>query len=122
VFPSDQFNNEWFNGYLAAAHKHPLHEAPRYNNFFIQDYWTYLHGMDMIGRLWNKSYFPEDPIEAYKRITSVTQSVFNDQMWDCAARFTTWDIPALKTRGAAYIQTRTQLKFKSMGSNVWRID
>jgi hypothetical protein len=43
-------------------------------------------------------------------------------MWDCAARFTTWDIPALKTRGAAYIQTRTQLKFKSMGSNVWRID
>jgi hypothetical protein len=78
--------------------------------------------MDMIGRVWNKSYFPEDPIEAYKRITSVTQSVFNDQMWDCAARFTTWDIPALKTRGAAYIQTRTQPKFKSMGSNVWRID
>ena len=122
VFPNDQFNNEWFNGYLAAAHKHPLHEAPRYNNFFIQDYWTYLHGMDMIGRLWNKSVKPEDPIETYKRITSVTQSVFNDQMWDCAARFATWDIPALKTRGATYIQSRTQPKFKSMGSNVWRID
>ncbi len=122
VFPNDQFNNEWFNGYLAAAHKHPLHETPRYNNFFIQDYWTSLHGMDIIGRLWNKSYFPEDPVETYKRITSVNQSVFNDQMWDCAARFTTWDIPALKTRGANYIQTRTQPKLKNMGSNIWRVD
>lgn len=122
IFPNDQFTNEWFNGYLASAHKHPLHETPRYNNYFIHDYWTYLHGMDIVGRLWNKSYSPEDPVDSYKRITTITQSAFNDQMWDCAARFSTWDIPALKTRGASYILSRPQPKLKSMGSNIWRID
>ena len=122
IFPNDQFNNEWFNGYLAAVHKHPLHETPRYNNFFIQDYWTYLHGMDIVGRLWNRSYNPEDPVETYKRITSITQSTFNDQMWESAARFASWDIPSLKARGAGYILTRPQPKFKNMGNNVWRID
>jgi len=122
IFPNDQFNNEWFNGYLASAHKHPLHETPRYNNFFIQDYWTYLHGLDIVGRLWNRSYFPEDPIETYKRITAISQSTFNDQMWESAARFASWDIPALKSRGAAYILSRPQPRFRNMGNNVWRID
>jgi hypothetical protein len=122
VFPTQQFTNEWFTGYLNNVHKHLLHEAPRYNNFFIQDYWCDLHGMDMIGRLWNKSIKPEDPVEAYKRLTSITQSKFNDEMWDCAAKFTTWDISALKTLGAGYITSRTQPKMKNTGSYVWRID
>jgi len=122
VFPADQFSNEWYNGYLAAVHKHLLHETPRYNNFFIQDYWTYINGTDIIGQLWNKSYMPEDPIDTYKRITSVTQGMFNDQIWDCAARFATWDIPALKTRGAGYIASRPQPKLKNMGNNIWMID
>lgn len=122
VFPAQQFSNEWFTGYLNNTHKHLLHEAPRYNNFFIHDYWCNLHGMDIIGRLWNKSIKPEDPVEAYKRLTSITQSKFNDEMWDCAAKFTTWDIPALKTLGAGYISSRTQPKMKNTGSYVWRID
>ena len=122
VFPSMQFSNEWFNGYLSRTHKHPLHETPRYENFFIQDYWTSLHGMDFIGKLWNQSYNPEDPIETYKRITSNTQTSFNDQMWTCAARFATWDIPALKSYGASYITSRTQPKLNNTGNYVWRID
>ncbi len=122
VFPNAQFANEWFNGYLASVHKNPMHETPRYNNFFIHDYWTHLHGLDFIGRLWNRSYRPEDPIETYKRITSISQSTFNDQMWDCAARFASWDIPALRSRGAGYILSRPQPKFLNMGNNVWRID
>ena len=122
VFPAQQFTNEWFTGYLNTVHKHLLHETPRYNNFFIQDYWSELHGMDITGRLWNKSIKPEDPVETYKRLTGITQSKFNDEMWNCAARFASWDIPALKSYGAGYITSRTQPKMNNQGSYVWRVD
>lgn len=93
IMPYDQFNNEWFNGYLDNVHKHILHESPRYNNYMVQDYWTMLHGWDFIGRLWNESEKPEDAVQAYQRITGISNDEFNDEMWDCAARFATWDIP-----------------------------
>ncbi|MDL2241537.1 DUF6055 domain-containing protein [Bacteroidales bacterium OttesenSCG-928-L03] len=122
IFPEEQFGNEWFSGYLSNAHKHILHEAPRYNNYFIQDYWTYRHGMDMIGRLWNQSKSPEDPVETYKRITGITQNEFNDEMYDCAARFATWDIPALKSYGANHINSRPTPAMTKVEDNYWRID
>ncbi|MDD3078570.1 MAG: DUF6055 domain-containing protein [Paludibacter sp.] len=122
VFPEQQFTNEWFSGYLSHVHKHILHESTRYEDYFIQDYWCDLHGMDFIGRLWNESVNPEDPVETYKRLTGTSQSEFNDEMWTCAAKFTTWDIPALKNYGASVIASRTQPKLKNMGNYVWQID
>lgn len=96
IMPFDQFTNEWYNDYLKNTYKHILHESPRYNNYFVQDYWTMLHGWDFIGRLWNESVKPEDAVQAYQRITDITNDEFNDEMWDCAARFATWDIPHLE--------------------------
>lgn len=122
VFPSQQFTSEWFAGYMNNVHKHIIHEAPRYENFFIQDFWADLHGKEIIGKLWNKSIKPEDPVEAYKRLTMVTQSQFNDQMYTCAAKFASWDIPALRTYGASKITARPQPKMKNMGDNYWMID
>lgn len=121
IMPADQFNNEWFDGYLQNVHKHILHEAPRYNNYFIQDYWSYLHGMDFMGRLWNESRNPEDAVEAYMRLTGITESEFNDEMYDCAARFATWDIPALEAYGAAKIDARPQPAMLRQDNNYWRI-
>lgn len=122
VMPTQQFTNEWFTGYLNAVHKHTLHETPRYNNFFVQDFWCDLRGKDQIGRLWNESKKPEDPIETYKRINSLTQSQFNDEMYLCGARFASWDVPAIRTAGTSYIASRPQPKMNNMGGNVWRID
>lgn len=121
IMPADQFNNEWFDGYLQNVHKHILHETPRYNNYFIQDYWSYLHGMDFMGRLWNESRNPEDAVEAYMRLTGITDSEFNDEMYDCAARFATWDIPALEDYGAAKIDARPQPAMTNLDDNYWRI-
>ena len=78
--------------------------------------------MDIIGKLWNKSIKPEDPVETYKRLNVLTQADFNDEMWTCGAKFATWDIPALKSYGASYITTRTQPKMNNQGNYVWRID
>lgn len=122
IMPGDQFNNEWFNGYLANVHKHILHEGPRYNNYFIQDYWSYKHGMDFMGKLWNGSRDPEDAVEAYIRLTGITASEFNDEMYDCAARFATWDIPSLEKYGAGKIDARPLPAMTLVDDNFWRID
>lgn len=122
IYPAQQFTDGRYTNYLKTAHKHILHESPRYDNYFIQDYFTYRQGMDIIGQLWNKSIRPEDPVETYKRITSITQSQFNDEIYECAARFTTWDIPALKTAGASYFNTRPQPLMKLTDDDYWQID
>ena len=122
IYPAQQFTDGRYTNYLKTAHKHILHEAPRYDNYFIQDFWTFKHGMNFIGKLWNKSYRPEDPVETYKRITSTNQNQFNDVMYEHAARFTTWDIPALKTAGANYFNARPQPSMKLVDDNYWQID
>ncbi len=122
VYPAQQFTDGRFTNYLNTAHKHILHEAPRYDNYFIQDFWTYKHGMDIIGKLWNQSVKPEDPVEAYKRITKITQSQFNDEMYEHAARFTTWDVPALISAGTSRISSRPQPKMNNAGDNYWVVD
>ncbi|MFC0877587.1 DUF6055 domain-containing protein [Saccharicrinis sp. FJH2] len=107
VFPDQQFSDYRFSEYLNNTYRNILHESPRYANYFIQDYWTYLHGFDFIGYLWRESQYPEDPVEAYKRLTNTSQSEFNDEMYDRAARFVTWDIPVLRDRGKNYITSRS---------------
>lgn len=120
-YPAQQFTDGRFNNYMNTVHKHIIHETPRYDNYFIQDYWTYRHGMDIIGRLWNESKSPEDPVEAYKRITGITQEQFNDEIYDCAARFATWDIPDLRSSGSKYIASRPQPAMTNKGDNYWMI-
>lgn len=122
IKPDAQFTNEWFSGYLSNVHKHILHESPRYNNYFVQDYWTYRHGIDFIARLWNESKNPEDAVEAYIRLNDITTSDFNDEMYDCAARFATWDIPALQSYGASKIDSRPQPSMDDAGDDYWRIN
>ncbi len=122
VFPDQQFSNYQFPNYLASTHKHILHETPRYANYFIQDYWSYLHGIDFIGKLWQESKLPEDPVEAYKRITKISQSEFNDEMYDCAARFVTWDVPGIKGEGFNYIDARVSDSYTLMENDYWQID
>ena len=122
LYPAEQFTNYRFSEYLNNAHRNILHEAPRYANYFIQDYWCFLHGMDFIGRLWNTSVKPEDPVETYKRITGITQAKFNDQIYDCAARFVTWDVPAIRSAGESVIAARPLPKMTLTEDNYWLID
>lgn len=117
VYPDQQFSN-----YLNYTHKHLLHETPRYANYFIQDYWCYLHGMDIIAKLWQESEYPEDPVEAYERLTDISQDEFNDEIYDCASRFITWDIPALKSYGKDYIDKRCSNSMTLDNDGYWMID
>jgi len=122
VHPDQQFVHYDFGNYLKNAHKHIIHETPRYANYFIQDYWCYKHGRDFIGRLWRGSQYPEDPVEAYKRLTGISQSKFNDEILEQAMLFTTWDIPAIREYSKDFINARSQTSLNDAGNGFWQID
>lgn len=121
VYPDRQFGGGNFNNYINSNHLHIFHEDPRYANYFIQDYWAYKRGLDMIGRLWRESRFPEDPVETYKRLNGINQSTFNDEIYEHAARLTTWDIPVLLPYGQNRINARPQVPMTQIGE-FWRVD
>jgi hypothetical protein len=124
-YPNEKFVNayNYLATYLQYCHKNILHETPRYANYFIQDYWTYLHGIDFIAKMWQQSKYPEDPVDAYKRLNGgMSEAAFNDEIYDCAARFVTWNIPSLRARGANYISARGQCKLNKQSDGYWRID
>lgn len=114
--------NDWFGNTLNGLHRHPLCPDLRYHNFFIQDYFCHKHGIDMIARLWNESRSPEDPLQAYMRLTMTGTtaqklSQLNDEMWEYGARMTTYDMDPIREQGASTILQRNQTELKSLGDN-----
>jgi len=122
VYPEKQFTEGDFAEYIKNNHLHIIHEAPRYANYFLMDYWTYKHDLGFVGKLWRDSRSPEDPVETYKRLTTLSQSQFNDEMYEHASRLTTWDLPAIKSYGQNYIDRRTQVKMSLTTDKYWRVD
>jgi hypothetical protein len=90
--------------------RHVCHEWQRYASYFIHYYWADKHGKDIIGKIWRQAQQPEDPIQAYMRITGINESQFNDEIYDAATKFVTWDLAALRQNGENYIGRQT---FKS---------
>ncbi|NLE01403.1 MAG: hypothetical protein GX640_16170 [Fibrobacter sp.] len=122
VYPGQQFLETDFRNYLNLHHKHVLHETMRYASYFIQDYWTYKHGITFTGKLWRDSRKPEDPIETYRRLNSLSQSQFNDEIYEQASHLTTWDFQRIKTFGERYIDSRSQPKMNLTSDEYWIID
>lgn len=123
-YPDMQFNNEWLNNTLNGLHRHPLSVGLRYNNYFIQDYMCHRHGMDFLGTLWNKSSYPDDPLQAYMRLTMTGTTAqklaqLGDEMWEYGARMTTFDMDQLRTRGAGTINRRSQTALTKDAEGYW---
>jgi hypothetical protein len=124
VWDSGQ-GNDWFGGTINGLHRHPLCVDLRYNNYFIQDYFCHKHGMDMVGRLWNQSKSPEDPLQAYMRLTMTGTTAqkldqLNDEMWEYGARMTTFDMDPIRENGKSRIGFRDQTKLVDAGDGFWR--
>ncbi len=121
VYPELQFTDGDFNEYLKNHHLHIIHEKPRYANYFLPDYWTFKRGKDFMGRLWREARYPEDPVEAYQRLNNLDQAAFNTEMYEHASRLTTWDLPALRTFGKDFIDSRPQVKMNPVEDDYWQI-
>lgn len=102
-YPKEAFESYNFGVYIDNCHRHIGHEWQRYASYFIHYYWTDKHGIDFIGKLWREAVSPEDPMQAYMRMNHLTVEQFNEEMYDAATRFITWDIDAIRSNGSAYI-------------------
>lgn len=82
---------------LEAFHKENCYHAPQ-----LMEYWSEKHGTDIIGRVWREAQGEEDAISAYQRLTGISQKEFNDEVYDAACRFVTWDMPRIRTVCSSY--------------------
>ena len=124
VWDSNQ-GNDWFGGTINGLHRHPLCVDLRYNNYFIQDYLCHKQGdMKFLGRLWNESVKPEDPLQAYMRLTMTGTAAeklaqLGDEMWEYGARMTTFDLDPIRDNGKGRIGFRDQAVLTKDADDYW---
>ena len=124
VWDSNQ-GNDWFGGTINGLHRHPLCVDLRYNNYFIQDYMCHKQGdQTFLGRMWNESKSPEDPLQAYMRLTMTGTTAqkltqLGTEMWEYGARMTTFDMDAIRSYGSSRIGFRSQTAMTLDSDSYW---
>lgn len=103
VYPEWQtFENYHLVSYLQKTHFAFLHGTNMYHSPYVIEYWSEKHGLDFFGKLLRSPLEGEDPVVVYKRITSTTQDKFNDEIFDAARKFMTWDMKRVEKTAAPY--------------------
>lgn len=99
-----QVNPEWtkdeyyhFEEFLKLTHKAFLHLENIYHSPYVIEFWGERHGLPFIADLFRNGKVGEDPVDTYKRLTSLSQEEFNDEMWENYARLVNFDIDRVRT-------------------------
>lgn len=121
AYPELVFKNYHFKQYNDHYFKHVCHEDYRYASYFIHYFWADKHGHDFIGKLWRGALKPEDPIQAYMRITEISVDQMNDEMYEAASKFVTWDLPALKPYAADFVGSQSYA-YTTLEDGVYQVD
>lgn len=106
-YPQEAFTSYNFSVYTENYFRHICHEWQRYASYWIHYYWADKYGREMIGRLWREAEEPEDPIETYMRLTNISVDELNDELYDAATKFVTWDLDAIRDLGHDFIGAQT---------------
>jgi hypothetical protein len=101
------FENYHLVAFMNATHLAFQHEDNQYHSAQVLEYWSEKHGVEIIGKMWREVQRGEDPVMTYKRLTGVTQEQFNDEMFDAARHFVTWDMPRIEKVAALYANQHT---------------
>ena len=114
------FENYHLVSFMKQTHLAFLHEENQYHSPYVLEYWSGKRGRDFIGKLWRGAIKGEDPVMAYKRLTGLSQTKFNDEIFDAYRKFITWDMdriaPAAKPYANQHIST-----LNSIGDGWYRI-
>jgi hypothetical protein len=96
------FENYHLIDFLKQTHFAFLHEMNMYHSPYVLEYWSEKHGIEFMGKLWREAQQNEDPVMAYKRLTSISQKEFNDEIFDAARKFVTWDMKRIEQVAKPY--------------------
>ena len=95
-YPQEAFGYNsvvWRDNY----HRHFGHEWMRYASYWLQYYWAQKHGIEVVGEIWNKSYYPEDPLMTYMRLyCNDNLDVLYTELYDYATHMVTYDIDGIR--------------------------
>lgn len=115
-----------FNDFMKLTHLTLGHEANGYHSPYVLEYWATKHGPHMISRIWKEAKAEDngDFIATYKRLAGINQEQFNDEIYEAATRFITWDLPHIEKEyakhGGANVHT-CELKRTGTGSKTYQI-
>lgn len=96
------FENYHYVSYLKKTHFAFLHPQNMYHSPYVLEYWSEKHGKEFFGTLCRSTQDGEDPVMTYKRLNNLSQDAFNDEMFDAASRFMTWDLKRIEKVAAPY--------------------
>lgn len=113
--------NYHLQDFMEKTHYAFLHETNMYHSPYVLEYWSNKHGLDIIGRIWQQAVEGEDPVMTYKRLTSIDQKTFNDEIFDAARRFVTWDMKRVEKVASKYANQHIS-KLKGTNDNWYKID
>jgi hypothetical protein len=101
------FEKYHLDAFMRATHLAFLHPDNQYHSCYPIEYWSNKRGVEFFGRMWREVERGEDPVMTYKRLTSMSQEQFNDEMFDACRRFVTWDLPRIEAVAAQYANQHT---------------
>jgi hypothetical protein len=114
------FENYHLVSFMKQTHYAFLHEINQYHSPYVLEYWSNKHGIDFVGNLWRNAIKGEDAVMAYKRLTSIDQKQFNDEIFDASRRFITWDMKRIEAVAKKYANQHIA-ELNSIGDGWYRI-
>lgn len=86
--------NSHFKDFMKLTHLSLGHKENQYHSPYVLAYWSDKHGVDMIGKMWQSATEVDqaDFIRTYRRLTETSQEKFNEEIYDAATKFITWDL------------------------------
>lgn len=114
------FENYHLNDYMKQTHLAFMHPKNMYHSPHVMEYWASKHGVDIVSKVWQEGEPGEDPVVTYKRLTGMDQAKFNDEIFDAARRFITWDMKRIEKVARPYSNQHFS-KLDGIGDGWWRI-
>jgi len=114
------FENYHLVDFMKQTHLAFMHGKNMYHSPYVLEYWANKHGIDIISKIWREGQKGEDPVMTYKRLTSIDQKAFNDEIFDAARRFITWDMKRIEQVAKPY-RNQHFTKLDSIGKDWYRI-
>ncbi len=114
------FENYHLLDYMKQTHLAFMHQKNMYHSPHVLEYWANKHGIDMVSKVWQEGQSGEDAVATYKRLTSIDQPTFNDEIFDAARRFITWDMKRIEQVAKPYANQHFT-KLDSIGQGWFRI-
>jgi len=121
VYPEwTTFENFHLKDFVKNSYKAFLHPDNAYHSPFLLEYWSEKHGKHFYGKMLREVEKNEDPVETYKRITQINQDQFNNEVFEAASKFVTWDLKRIEQTTKQYANQHSTI-LKPMADSWYRI-